>query len=204
MKVSLVLLVLYTTVSIAAATSQTAKLTADDAGIMRAAIDAVVRPEMSRLEQLKAGTPILTFDRTIALCPVEKSIGEAMGCLSQENYSEIARLPTVFRGELQEPARAQIRTSFLGRNKSNVIIPPKAIEGVVLAAPAEISAKYDEKTGSGTPHATVSMPGLSSDGLAVVYVSYWCGNTCGYGWFVLLKRNPDGWQVVASKGLWVS
>jgi hypothetical protein len=84
------------------------------------------------------------------------------------------------------------------------MIPDSAISNVTLVSPAEIGAKYDEQTGRGALHATLSMPGISTDGRAIVYVSYWCGNLCGYGWFVLLAKGGENWRVVSRELLWIS
>ena len=193
------------TVFLTPISAQDVRLTTDDAAIIRAAIDAVIRPEMARMEQREASTPILIFDRTIAICAADRSHPRDMGCIGQEgSFSDLAKLSTVFKNDLDDPARAEIRTSFLARNKSNVLIRPEAVGGVIVAAPADVFAKYDRKTGMGGFHATVSMPGTSSDGRAIVYVSHWCGIPCGHGWFVLLKKTPDGWQFVAKHMLWTS
>jgi len=198
-------IVLAATLSLTPVSAQDVRLTADDAAIMRAAIDGVIRPEVARLERREASTPVLIFDRTISICPDDKSHPRDLGCLGQDaRFSDIAKLSTVFMNDLGEPARVEIRTSFLARNKSNVMIRPEAVAGIIVSAPADIGAKYNDQTGRGAPHATVSMPGLSSDGRAILYLSYWCGNVCGYGWFVLLKKAPDGWQVVAKQRLWIS
>jgi hypothetical protein len=182
--------------------AQDVRLNAPDAAIMRAALDAVVRPEMARLERRETSAPLLIVDRTIAICPSEYQ--RQMGCLSQESYAGIAKLATAFKNDLPEPARTEIRQSFLSRNKSSVVISPRAIAGVTVASPADILAQYDENTGRGTLHSKPSLPGLSSDGRAIVYVDFWCGNTCGYGWFVLLEKTADDWRVVAKQMLWVS
>jgi hypothetical protein len=184
--------------------AQDVRLTAEDAAIIGAAVDGVVRPQMAQAGQRE--TPLLIFDRTIAVCPTDKSHPREMGCLSrdQEGLTELSRLSTAFKDDLQEPARTEIRASFLERNKSNVMIPREAVVGVVIATPAEIASKFDPSTGRGALHATFSMPGKSSDGRAVVYVSYWCGNLCAYGWLVLLTKTADRWRIVASELLWVS
>jgi len=177
--------------------AQDVKLAAEDAAILRAAIDGV-RPQM-RLEQ-RPSTTLLIFDRTIAICPSGQSYPREMGCLG----SEISRLSTAFKNDLQEPVRAEMRRSFLELNKSSVGVPPQAIAGVAIATPAEIASKFDPNTGRGALHVTVSMPGKSSDGGAIVYVSYWCGNLCAYGWFVLVQKTADGWRAVANELLWIS
>jgi len=77
--------------------AQDVKLTADDAAIIRAAIDGV-RPQM-RLEQWGGSTTLLIFDRTIAACPNDKSLPRERDCLKQDDdvFGEIAKLSTVFK-----------------------------------------------------------------------------------------------------------
>ncbi|MEP7272687.1 MAG: hypothetical protein ABI882_14385 [Acidobacteriota bacterium] len=180
---------------------QAVQLTADDAAIMKAALDGAVLPELVRLKERDSGT-LLMFDRTIAVCqPDDGAVRRSMGCLGDERNS---RLATVFKNDLPASARAEILKSFVERNKANVSIPAKAIAGVTLQTPAAIDAQYDKTTGRGAKHALLSMPAISSDGRAVIYADYWCGNMCGYGWFVLLSKSPDGWRVVARELLWVS
>lgn len=42
---------------------------------------------------------------------------------------------------------------------------------------------------------SLSLPGYSSDGCALMYGSYTCGNLCGYGWLFVLQKIEGQWRV---------
>lgn len=39
---------------------------------------------------------------------------------------------------------------------------------------------------------------------ALLYASKSCGGLCGDGWYVLLRKGPDGWYIHKKKMMWVS
>ena len=50
----------------------------------------------------------------------------------------------------------------------------------------------------------VTLPVYDRIGHAILYVTRWCGNVCGYGWLVQIARTGDEWKVESGTGLWVS
>jgi hypothetical protein len=180
-------------------------LTADDLAIFQVALDSVVRPESDRLGGGIGDAALPLVGRTLALCSARSPDRQQIGCVSEDGpVPEVGRLSTVFKDRLTEADRALMRTSFLERNRETATIPPSRLQRVTLMSPADVAAKYKETTGLGVSHAVLSLPGLSAGGRAVIYARFWCGNLCGYGWYILFDRTPSGWRYVAHAMLWIS
>lgn len=45
---------------------------------------------------------------------------------------------------------------------------------------------------------------FTSSATAVVYVGYWCNMMSSAGALLLLERGTNGWEVIHSRGLWIS
>ena len=68
---------------------------------------------------------------------------------------------------------------------------------VLIAADRSEAARerYREQAGG---FSRLSLPGYSTDGYALMYGSYYCGNLCGYGWLFVLKKSDGKWQMQSS------
>jgi hypothetical protein len=94
-----------------------------------------------------------------------------------------------------EQRRRQLVESLETRNALPQSLPVIEHPAVVLVAAdrsEEARQQYREQT---VGFALLSLPGYSSDGYALMYGSYTCGNTCGYGWLFVLKKLEGQWQV---------
>jgi hypothetical protein len=174
----------------------------DEQKIYDAVLGSVVRPELEGTRS-SAGAippPAVLFDRTTAHCDGDPAVPPIIGtpCLSDGDIDDVRdarRAPFLKR---LSPAQRDELAGSLRRN--NRVRGPMAV--------AEFRAAYAPPTDTGpipaAPQgsdslgsATFSHPGYTSDGLAVVFVSYarW-----GYdeGWLVLLRHEGKRWRVVES------
>jgi hypothetical protein len=91
---------------------------------------------------------------------------------------------------------ASVVASLEMRNTESHPLPLSAYPGIVLVdlrtdPPANaLDRYYRRKIGS----SSLSLPGYSTDGHALVYGSYSCGNVCGYGWLFILAKVRGQWQ----------
>lgn len=52
---------------------------------------------------------------------------------------------------------------------------------------------------------TLSRVGFSKDKKqAIMFLTFWCGKTCGEGEFYILKKENSKWKVVKTMGSWIS
>lgn len=109
----------------------------------------------------------------------------------------------MFEGQLTPSQRVQLASAFLQRNEDSHPIPEGAITNEPMVTPRHFDAQPSPLEAT-RGIVSFSAPAYGGDGLALVYAVYRCGELCGYGWFVLLKRRPGGWDVVGHRGLWVS
>ena len=107
----------------------------------------------------------------------------------------------------------KLRLELLAANKRSLELPVQTSERVVRVSQHDISdvfsaggerqfyARYPDTAG----FVETSYAVLSADRRhALIYVSYWCGGTCGSGLLHYLVRSANGWKIEIISQLWVS
>ncbi len=108
----------------------------------------------------------------------------------------------------------KLRLELLAANKRSLELPVQTSERVARVSQHDISdvfsagggerqfyARYPDTAG----FVETSYAVLSADRRhALIYVSYWCGGTCGSGLLHYLVRSANGWKIEISSQLWVS
>ena len=168
----------------------------DDALVIAAVLDATILPAY---RQANTGTsaPLLVVSETSPLCmqdvrPSECRIPEQWQRFLQPDLAR--RWPGLVA---EERIRKELVTSFENRNRQSNPLPLSAHPGTALLdlskdPPANALDRYFRRTmGS----ATLTLPGYSADGHALMSGSYSCGNLCGYGWLFVLEKVDRRWQV---------
>jgi hypothetical protein len=94
-----------------------------------------------------------------------------------------------------ERRRKELIESLEARNAASYPLPTISHPLVVLI-PAdrqpEMQELYRERTAGSS---SLSLPGYSADGYALMYGSYGYGNCCGYSWLFVLKKIDSQWVV---------
>jgi hypothetical protein len=197
--------------------------TADDAVIYKAIIDHTIRPEVSRFDK-GAGIEsprILIVNRTLASCQPYRPSPARLGCveipLAFEN-DERGR-PPIFDGLITEAVRDALAKSLLARNDQNYSFPFLEIGDVLFADPEQIDPALKRLPPVTTGFASFSRPAFfdprdasyvignqkhTAQRQALVYVTYFCGGSCGYGWFFLLEHRGGEWRVQSRAMLWIA
>lgn len=110
----------------------------------------------------------------------------------------------MFEALVTSASREELASSFRERNRESRPTPLAPANDVIVAAPEQLGEALKREATRIYGYTSFSLPGYSSDGHALVYVSYVCGGLCGTGWFYLLERSGPSWKVVASEMLWIS
>ena len=184
-----------------------------DIAVYRAVLAEMYQRQIDRFNQgqgLPPGTPVLVFDRTIAMCHTPSDSPKQMGCLSDERVVQEflgknpRRRTPIFDGLIKDDTRLALALAFTERNATNQPFPAGSLEkaiGVSLEAFDEAIKREPRK---GIPRAIFAVPAYASDGHALAYGSYTCGGGCGIGWLFLLKQDGESWKVIKTELLWVS
>jgi hypothetical protein len=139
----------------------------DDASVLQAVLEEIVLPEVRRITFGRVHHPIvLVWNRTVP-----------------------------FRPKNEPPDGRQLLESFELRNAADSPVPPIAHPEVVLISRdrAKVIRRHYEHRTRGS--ASVTLPGYSTNGRALVYVAYGCGSLCGYSWIAVLQRSRTGWRL---------
>jgi thiol-disulfide isomerase/thioredoxin len=144
----------------------------------------------------------LVFDRTIALCGDPPTPGIA--CIDEvgpggTDWSSSHWPSDVLSGEA---ARGAIE-SFVARNRVEQAMPKIEVEGAVMVTLEEL-VRTAQTRDCGRGYSQFSLPGYSSQGHALVYVTYNGGPLCGHAALVVLTRAARGWQGKVKTVLWFS
>lgn len=178
----------------------------DDAAVLRAVLEHTVLPEIRKHTSGRLQNPIaLVWDRTVAVRGKDEPPDGRR--LTTEGWSvRLAPNPAAHWPGMVEgvTVRRQLLESFELRNAVVHPVPPIEHPEVLLVPThraKEIHEKYQHRTlGS----SSVTLPGYSTNGRGLVYVSYVCGSLCGYGWLFVLQKSRTGWRVESSTMLWIS
>ena len=176
--------------------------TADDIAVFKAVIDQKIRPEAERFapkDRPPGVLPLITYDRTLALCGPEGSVIPAMGCLMAE---EIPLLD--FGRTIGSATRRELQQATASRNAKSVPFPSSSLESIIPMVPdqrAEVTTREAARTRG---RVSFALPAYATNGQAVVYARYICGGLCGISWYFLLEKSASGWRVIDEKVVGVS
>jgi hypothetical protein len=183
-----------------------------DLAVLEAVLAHTIRPQVNRFSSgagLPTPAPVLTFDRTLAIC----SPGEGrspMGCMSDEMVVQaFERHPPrmrrmAFEGLLSQGSRGELAADFRARNAISHLLPEGTLTGVIQVSPEDFAEAQKRESRRTIGTTRLSLPAYSMDGYALVYGSYVCGGLCGEGWQFLLKQQADMWTVVSVQPIWIS
>lgn len=184
-----------------------------DASVLEAVLAHKIRAEVNRFSAgagLPLPAPVLTFDRTLAICGLPEDGRAQMGCLSDEGIVQVfeRQLPRmrrlIFEDLLTAATRQQLAADLRLRNAVSHPFPEGSLTGVIHIAPEERTEALKRESDRTVGITRLSLPAYSRDGHALVYGSYVCGGLCGEGWLFLLKDHAEVWRVVSVAGLWIS
>lgn len=186
--------------------------TRDDVAVYEAVLAHTVRSEVDRFSSgagLKTPAPVLAFDRTLMICRAENDHPKQMGCIRSEEVQSFEAKSTrmrslLFEGKVSAESRAELGRSFRDRNAQGRTVAADGLTGLILVPPDQLEPVRSRESARTKGQTSFSTPAYSSDGHALVYVSYVCGGLCGYGWFFLLERAGQSWRVVDRVMLWIS
>ena len=181
--------------------------TIDDAAVYEAVIEHTLRDSFESYAGGRTASPRTTIQmvgRTVSTC--ESGHDSSLGCGSSSFDIEVAlnstltpnaagdripvdRVPTAV-------TRAELKTQFRLRNAtSHPLTRPRSGDVVVLTDDQFREVQSRMINGERGNYAAFSLPAYSSDGHAVVYVMYVCGNLCGKFWLFLLEKVDSKWRV---------
>lgn len=183
-----------------------------DLAVYEAILTAKIRPEVDRVSAgagIRTPAPVLTFDRTLVICGSVPDRPRPMGCIRAEAVQSLeTELPWMrnlrFEALLRSATREELAKSFRDRNRDSRPFPGAKLEGLIIVSPENIEEAMKRESSRTKGFSSFGLPAYSSDGHALVYGSYVCGELCGYGWLFLLERSGNSWQVVATEMLWIS
>jgi hypothetical protein len=171
--------------------------TSDDALVMAAVLEATILPAY-RLANSGTSNPLAVVSETSPLC-VKVPPGPT-GCRIPEPWRQFL-VPDTARGwsglVADDGTRKELVASFEGRNAESHPLPLSAYPGIVLLdlskdSPAGgLDRDYRRMIGS----SSLSLPGYSTDGHALMSAGYSCGSLCGYSWLFVLEKVGGRWQV---------
>ena len=205
--VLLALIVLIPTLSVPAKQS----IDQDDAAVYDAVIEHTLRDSFQSYAGASAGGTRATVHlagRTIPRCDVPRDI--SLGCVDQPDVGlaltsaqGVERIPPEHMPS--SAARAELSASFRARNEASHELPAPRGDGVHVLTDAEFrDVQRRLINGERGNYASFSFPAYSSDGHAVVYVGYVCGNLCGKWWLFLLEKADSKWHVRGRKLLGIA
>ena len=169
----------------------------DDPLVLRAVVEHTILPVARRSKSSSdRASLLLVEDRSIPLC--KDGPGREKPCRIPDDWQQFfAPNPAPGRRGMidDDRRRGELVASLEARNAVAHALP--AIDHPsVVAVPGDHSEKaqraHREQAGG---VATLSLPGYSGDGHALMYGSYWCGNMCGYSWLFLLEKTDGVWRV---------
>lgn len=183
-----------------------------DLGVYTATLEQTIRPRAVSERGARARTdPFPVADRTVANCgPANEP--RYLNCVPQGRLRSRFMLdaptePQVFGDLLLRADRALLAASFDGALEHSEALPRWDSSRVRLLDEAGLR-EQSEALRSSSPgavgYASFSRPAYSPSGQAVLFATYTCGGLCGYGWLILLRQGPGGWEVQAAHVLWMS
>lgn len=186
-----------------------ARPAAADAAVYQAVLAHRIRPEVIRRSQslhVVAAAPVLVGRRSVPLCNPRTLARRTPGCVQDERlrlFDADSKAPIA--GRIAAPTRGELTADFRARNDDSHDLALAGLAGVIPFALEEVDAAQRREATRTRGFAMFSRPAYSTDGHALVYASYWCGNMCGYGWWFLLERPQDtAWRVVDEHLIWIS
>lgn len=177
----------------------------DDVGVYRAVINHTLVSEFRRYSNgTGASADVRMSNRTIAACG--SVVDRELGCVGGRQMGEFFTPRSADRlAELSLEERTELIASFNRRNGSSVTVPGNISSSATLLSSADLADLTKEIiAGRRGNFAAFSLPAYSANRHALVYVTYACGNLCGYGWVFLLKNTGTDWTVVSRRELWIS
>jgi hypothetical protein len=183
----------------------------DDDKIYRLVLAEIIQPEVNRFSaaaKLAVPAPVMVVDETVPMCSSDPRSKDLI-CISPDSHlasfegsSRVSKL--AFAGLIGEEVRRELSESLRARNAGTLAFPPAAIANVIPVPADQLDAAWKREAARTRGVARFSAPAYSRDGHAVVYASYMCGQPCGYGWLVLLKKAGDQWTLVLAQGIWIA
>jgi hypothetical protein len=166
----------------------------EDRSVLATVLEATVLP-VHRNTKSGATEPLAVVNETTPLCMERRE----NRCRIPEHWVQFLS-PDAARKWVglfpDERTRRQVVASLEIRNTESHPLPLSQFPGVVFVdlrknPPANtLDQHYRRKLGA----ASLSLPGYSTNGHALVYGSYSCGGLCGYGWLFVLEKVGGQWR----------
>jgi hypothetical protein len=169
----------------------------DDALVLTAVIEHTILPEVRKSNAVRGRrTVVLVEDRSSPLC--EESPGRGTPCRIPDQWQQFLAPDSArgWRGMIDNDRRREELVASLETRNGTARALPVIDHPSVVVIPVDRSEKaqrkFREQAGG---VASLSLPGYSGDGHALVFGSYECGNVCGYSWLFVLERTDGVWRV---------
>ena len=168
--------------------------TADDALVLEAIIEHTILPEVLRSGGVRAKEAIVVVaGQTQGMCNASPP------CRIPEHWHRFLT-PAVARGWpgmiADDKTREAAVASLEARNATPQPLPALDHPRVVLTAARPLSRDIRGSLANVVGITSLSLPGYSGDGVALVYGSYTsCDSTCGKSWLFVVRKLGDSWQV---------
>ena len=173
------------------------QVTVDDALVLRAIIDHTILPEIRRSGSARANEGIaLVAGQTSGMCSASPP------CRIPEQWHRLLTVPGLIdkSGETLVGKGVIIMermiASLEARNAQPQPLPSLDHPRVVMTAARPLSKALRGSLANAIGITSLSLPGYSGDGLALVYGAYAsCDSTCGTAWLFVVRKVGDTWQV---------
>lgn len=169
----------------------------DDPLVLQAVLEYSFIPEVKRMigSTVSGAVLVLVVDHSIPLC---KRREQGMPCRIPEAWQTLL-IPNAPRGWAglidNDETRRSLVASLEARNGEAHALRLIDAPAVVLISSDNREKALQEYQGRTFGSVSLSVPGYSADGHAIVYGSYACGNMCGDSWLFVLERIADQWRV---------
>ncbi len=150
---------------------------------------------------------ILLRDTSLALC-------DPLGTDLTEDCERSGERQMFTDSYVDQRIPKKLRLELLAANKYSVALPVQTSARVDRVSQHDTSDIFSNGGGERRFYARypdtaglveTSYSVLSADRThALIYVSHWCGGTCGSGYLYYLVRCGNGWKIEISSQLWVS
>lgn len=151
----------------------------------------------------------LVFENTSAvICNPPLSRNEGWFACPEFDVKDISQYPEVI-----QKIPHQLLLELVVANRFSTSVPVPKFDNVISLSPKQAKASFGENGWgdfySAYPYANgllkVSRTVVSRDATrALIYVSYTCDSTCGFGALYLLRRSGNSWVISDGVGLWIS
>ena len=148
--------------------------------------------------------PVITLNRTLAMCGTVGSSVTRFGCLSDaEIIQPFEEAGSSFAERISKDRRQNLAAAFRKRNAGPFSFSGSNLAGLLVVAPEAIEKLPALESNRSRFFAAFSLPAFSNDGYALVYAAIAREGPGGAGWLCLLQQRGESWQVIKIERVWM-